>query len=325
VDKQLRLSLRPAETRGQRFARRAREVRNRAIKRSFGVWQRLGVHVVPNDFYEPVPDTRTLGAAHFTRRSAMVGVDLRVQAQLDLLHRFRARYKSEVDALPVAPVGQHPHFFHDNGVFGWIDAAVLYCVLREFRPQRVVEIGAGFSTLLTAQALRTNAADDGQAVGAAELVAVEPYPRQFLVDGAPGSWGLLRRPVQDVPPEEFERLEAGDVLFIDSSHVLKPGSDVAYEILEIIPRLAPGVLVHAHDIFLPAEYPERVVLGQRRFWTEQYLLHAFLAFNSDFEVLFATSFLHLEHPDELERSFACYERNSGIPGSFWFRRTPVAA
>ena len=320
MDRQLRRRLAPAESGAQRLARRFRRARDRAVKRTFGVWQRFGVHVVPNDFYEPVPDTRTLDSAHFSRRSSMVGVDLRRDAQLELLERFRAGYKAEVDALPVRPSVGEPHFFHDNEVFGWVDAAIYYGMLREFRPRRVIEIGGGFSSLLAAQALRTNAADGGP--DPFELIVIEPYPRQFLVDGVVGVSRLIRRRVQDVPLAEFERLQANDVLFIDSSHVVKAGSDVLHEYLEIVPRLAPGVLVHAHDIFLPAEYPPRLLLQQRRFWTEQYLLQALLAFNSEFEVLLAACFLHLEHPDALDRAFACYEPGSGKPGSFWFRRAP---
>ena len=323
MDKRLRRRLRPAESSPQRLGRHLRDLRSRVVKATFPWWQRMGVHVVPNDFYEPVPDTRTLGAAHFSRRSAMAGIDLRQGAQLALLERFRASYKPEVDALPIRPTGAEPHFFHDNDVFGWVDAAVHYCMLREFRPRRVIEIGAGYSTLLAAQALEANASSGGPK--AFDLVAIEPYPRRFLVEGVPAGIRLVRAPVQDIPLEEFERLEAGDVLFIDSSHVAKAGSDVVHEYLEIVPRLAPGVLVHAHDVFLPAEYPPRVVLQQRRFWTEQYLLQALLAGSRDFEVVLGACFLHLEHPDALERTFACYRRDSGMPGSFWFRRTSSAS
>ena len=114
--------------------------------------------------------------------------------------------------------------------------------------------------------------------------------------------------------------ENHDILFIDSSHVLRIGGDVQYEYLEILPRLARGVIVHSHDIFLPAEYPRHWVLEEHKFWTEQYLLQAFLAFNDSFEVLWAGSYMHLKHPEKLEEAFSSYKRERTLPGSFWMRK-----
>lgn len=119
---------------------------------------------------------------------------------------------------------------------------------------------------------------------------------------------------------EFQKLKENDILFIDSSHVLKTGSDVQYEYLEILPRLNKGVLVHFHDIFLPAEYPQKWILEDHKFWNEQYLLQAFLAFNDSFEILWAGSYMHLNHPDKLEQFFKSYNKNKRWPGSFWVRK-----
>jgi hypothetical protein len=114
-------------------------------------------------------------------------------------------------------------------------------------------------------------------------------------------------------------LGENDILFIDSTHVLRIGSDVQYEFLEVLPRLRPGVYVHIHDIFMPAEYPEAWVRREHRFWTEQYLLQAFLCYNGAFEVIWAGSYMHLKHPDELAAAFASYGPGRH-PGSFWIRR-----
>lgn len=119
---------------------------------------------------------------------------------------------------------------------------------------------------------------------------------------------------------EFTRLEANDILFIDSSHVVTIGSDVQYEYLEILPRLAPGVLVHIHDIFLPMEYRKQWVLQELRFWNEQYLLQAFLIQNVAWKVLWGGSYMHIQHPDILEKSFSSYNREERWPGSFWIQR-----
>ena len=116
------------------------------------------------------------------------------------------------------------------------------------------------------------------------------------------------------------QLARNDILFIDSSHVVRIGGDVLYELLEILPQLAVGVVVHLHDIFMPAEYPKNWVLKNKRFWSEQYLLQAFLAFNKDFEVLWGSSYMHLMHPEMLEAAFPSYRRDRWWPASFWIRR-----
>jgi len=128
--------------------------------------------------------------------------------------------------------------------------------------------------------------------------------------------------VQTVPVAQFKQLEANDVLFIDSSHVVKIGSDVNYLFLEVLPRLRPGVIVHIHDIFLPNEYPRAWVLEQCRFWTEQYLLQAFLSFNSDFEIVFANSYMGRRHADMMKATFPNSPWWGG--GSFWMRRRALS-
>ncbi len=153
-----------------------------------------------------------------------------------------------------------------------------------------------------------------------ELIAIEPYPNKILQKGFPGLSKLIKKEVQDVGLDEFYKLNENDILFIDSSHVLKIGSDVQYEYLEILPRLNKGVIVHVHDIFLPAEYPKEWVLKNYRFWTEQYLLQAFLTFNNTFEVLWVGSYMHFKYPDLLKKSFNSYNPKTVCPGSFWMQR-----
>ena len=120
--------------------------------------------------------------------------------------------------------------------------------------------------------------------------------------------------------ETFTSLRENDILFIDSSHVCKIGSDVQFEFLEILPRLAPGVVVHVHDIFLPFEYPKTWVKDWHRFWNEQYLLQAFLCGNREFEVLWAGAWMQHRHPDLVEKSFPSFSANRNQMASFWIRR-----
>jgi hypothetical protein len=190
-------------------------------------------------------------------------------------------------------------------------------MVRYFKPKRVFEIGSGNSTYLSAQALLKNKDEDNHKN---ELIAIEPYPNDVLKTGFPGLSKLISEKIQNTPTSEFSKLEEKDILFVDSSHVLKIGSDVQYEILEILPRLNEGVIVHIHDTFLPAEYPKNWVLEDFRFLNEQYLLQAFLAFNKSFEVQWAWSYMHLHHPDKLEAAFSTYSRDKRWPGSFWMRK-----
>jgi predicted O-methyltransferase YrrM len=289
-----------------------------AAQLPFEEWQRHGWHLTPNSYLSTIPDTRQLGAALWTDQSELPGIDMRDPEQVALLHRIVELFGPEFDALPRTAAA--PGRFHlDNGAFESVDAELYHAMIRMHRPATVLEIGSGWSTLLALDALRANRAEGA----AGRLVAVEPYPYDFLTDAvaaAPELAELRAVPVQEVPLEAFTALVAGDILFIDSSHVLKIGSDVRYELLEVLPRLAPGVLVHVHDIFLPGEYPREWVLGaEHRFWNEQYLLQAYLAGNRGVEVLWGANWMHRRHPEELQKAFSSYDMGSRNPGSFWLR------
>ena len=286
--------------------------------KAFPALERLGVHVTPVHHTQPIPDTARLNPKIWSRDSALICVDMREEEQLRTLQHFYDSYRAEYHALPrTRPPGGLPQFYLDNPFFGPVDAEVLYCMIRYHKPRRVLEIGSGYSTMLAAQALLRNAADEGR-VGL--LDAYEPEPGEALKRGFAGLNALHVSRAEDIPLDRFEALARNDILFIDSSHVVKTGGDVTYEILEVLPRLAPGVIVHVHDIFLPREYPKEWILQHRLFWTEQYLFHAFLTFNSAFSVLWGASFMHERHGDKLSAAFSSYNPATTRPGSFWIRR-----
>jgi len=290
----------------------------RLTRVTFPLWQQLGVHVTPVHYYQPIPDTRALTDSVWEGRSELVGVDLNQSAQLKLLDEFSAGWKQEYEKFPRSKEHvQHSQFYMDNSAFTSVDAEVLYCMIRMFKPRKIIEIGSGYSTLLSAQAILRNKAEIGLSC---ELLACDPYPSEFLVKGFPGLAGVVQKRVEEIPLSFFASLVENDILFIDSSHVLKIGGDVQFEFLEILPRLANGVLVHVHDIFLPAEYLKEWVKHDREFFSEQYLLQAFLTFNKSFRVLWAASYMHLNHPEKLEAAFCSYERTQRWPGSFWIQR-----
>jgi hypothetical protein len=280
----------------------------------FPAWEQHGFHVTPVHFYQPIPDTRTLPETLWNRPSKLVGIDMNEARQLELLGKEFPKFKDEYNQLPAIPSGEVPRFYLNNGLFGGIDALVAYCMIRHFQPRLIIEVGSGLSSLLLSEAATEN--------NGASLICIEPYPQEFLKEGFAGLDRLIEKKVQDVDLEFFSQLQSGDILFIDSSHTVKIGGDVNYLFLEILPRLKPGVIVHVHDIFLPFDYRRDWVMEEFRFWTEQYLLQAFLTFNSEFEVLLANNYLSQFHEGDLKATFPTLDSWSG--SSFWMRRKPQA-
>jgi len=274
----------------------------------FRVWESYGVHVTPVHFYYPIPDTRELSATLWEAPSGGSGVAFNQRAQIALLSSF-SRFRSEYDSVPMENQEDPGEFHFSNPFFSGTDALVLYCMIRHFQPAAVVEVGCGFSSRMIRRAVRKNRRG--------RVTCIDPFAAGGLSEWFPEAT-VRREPVQDFDLSVFEALGPGDIVFIDSSHVARIGSDVNYLFLEVIPRLQPGVIVHVHDIFLPMEMRKDWVLDEMRFWTEQYLLQAFLAFNRQFEVLIANSWLELRHPAALRETFPHSPWWGG--GSFWMRR-----
>lgn len=280
----------------------------------FGLWERRGYHVSAAHFYSPIPDTREAADDAWGDRSALVGIDMRDEAQLALLTEL-TQWRANYEALPRKANEARNGFFLDNDRFSAVDAEVLYAMIRRLRPSRVIEVGAGFSTRLIDLALADNESDGSSR---ADFVSVDPYAPAD-VNLLPKVSRVIESPLQRVDPAAFLSLRSGDLLFIDSSHVLRHRSDVQILFLELIPRLRPGVVVHVHDVFLPFDYPLRWRNGMRRFFNEQYVLQAFLAFNSSFRVMFAARYLAANFPEHLTAAFASFERDLE-PGCFWMER-----
>ncbi len=208
-------------------------------------------------------------------------------------------------------------FGYDNAFFSAGDCEILYGIIRRDRPRRILEIGSGNSTLIIRQAIERNNCSDPDYQ--CTHICIEPFESPWLESiGAT----VVRQRVECVDPALFDTLEAGDILFVDSSHVIRPQGDVLHEIAEIYPRLRPGVLVHIHDIFTPRDYPRKWVIDEMKMWNEQYLLEAFLAFNPKYEIVCALNWLAADHRELLQT--ACPMLTGSMPkqpGSFWIRRT----
>jgi Methyltransferase domain len=265
---------------------------------AFRLFQRAGISVSPNHYYWPVPDYRELQLRRWPGEQDPIGVDLGFERQLDFLHAAVSQYQTEweSDSAPLFSVG----YEYGNGFFETVDAEIAYCLVRHYKPLRIVEVGGGYSSRVMAAALDVNLKLDAVR---GDLVTIDPYPDRFPQKALSDRVQLIGQAVQNVDLDVFLSLQSGDVLFLDSSHVVGIGSDVVREYLEIIPRIAPGVLIHAHDIFIPGDYPRDAVLHNLAFWSEQYLLQALLMFNPRFEVLWGSSYMQSRAQDALDNAF----------------------
>ena len=275
--------------------------------------------VAPGHFYSPLVDphdpvvAKTLSRYDELELPEECGIKLDRDAMLAFFIRLSERYRQ----LPfVANKTPHLHYYYENPLFSYGDAIMLGLMTLEFRPKRIVEVGSGFSS---AAMIDLNEQLFG---GKIDLTFVEPYPEVLtgiLPEGSHYRKRICRQPVQSVPGRMFQQLEPDDILFVDSTHVAKMGSDVNHLLFNVFPLLRPGVLIHVHDIFYPFEYPPAWILEENRSWNEAYLLRAFLEFNESFEVMFYSHFACRKFPDVLEARAPLFAKNGG--GSLWMRRT----
>jgi len=268
----------------------------------------------PGHFYSPHPRLEDLEAQYDSiqnRARQPYGIALNSAAQLELL--------SQGSTQPVGPWSAGPtptlRYYYENSFFRFGDANAIWQIARRYHPKRVIEVGSGYSTACWL--------DTFDALGlATDLTCIEPYPERLQQLCHPEDLTrrirLQQRPVQDVSARDFGELEDGDVLFIDSTHVSKSGSDVNYLFFQILPTLAPGVIVHVHDIFWPFEYPLSWY-QEGRAWNESFLLRAFLQFNSAFKILRFNSFLAQENRETMMQQDPRFVSDAG--GSIWLQKT----
>jgi hypothetical protein len=273
------------------------------------VAERAGLQLVLKTFYSPIPDLSSLPESVWVDADPLRGIELDLDSQVERLRASLAVHIAEFDRA----MGQGIGYVASNASYPLPDARLLYAIVREGRPARIVELGSGQTTRVIAAACAANAAAGAKS----RYEAYDPFP-VGMEDPLPGLRALHRVPAQEVPEDVFQRLGAGDVLFVDTTHTVKIGSDVNHIILRILPLLAPGVIVHFHDICLPYEYPRYLLEDYALYWAEQYLLQAFLSMNPSFEVLYATDALCRDRRPEIEQTGLAAAGESG--SSFWIRR-----
>jgi hypothetical protein len=241
---------------------------------------------------------------HYTQALALDS-----DAALTFLQQTCLPFQTDYQRLPLNPNGDENQYFLRNGWFESVDAEVLYSVVRRFKPSNIVEVGSGFSTRLMRRAI-----NDGHL--ATKITSIDPHPNS---DVRPFADEYLESLAEDVNSAMIvDRLSAGDILFIDSSHMVKTGGDVPYLFLEILPRLKPGVLIHVHDIFLPFDYPEQWARDGWG-WNEQYLVHAFLAYNNAFEILWPAHHMWTRRQSEIMTVIPAAPATAR-PTSLWLKK-----
>jgi hypothetical protein len=275
----------------------------------YRVAERTGVYPVIDHYHEPLIRLAGLDVSQIPEPRHLPGVDLRIEAQLRLLESLR--YGDELLALeaaesePMAPT-------YDNLAFGPGDAELLYSVIRHLRPNLVIEVGSGHSTRFANAAMIRNIQEGSPG----QLVCVEPYESQWLE-----SLGVdvIRRPVEELDVSIFGQLQGGDVLFIDSSHVLRPQGDVLFLVHNVLSVLPVGVVIHVHDVFTPRDYPLEW-LRRRWLWNEQYVIEALLADSQRYEVYLAVNLLFRDHRDAIDHACPVLARRAAKPpSSLWIR------
>ncbi len=305
------LSEEDTETKLKSLAREMRDYiwRGSGIKKALNL---MGIEVLPSNFYSPVPSVSEIEASFEYRPGPPPYGDCpfldapHMREYLRTLLPYAGEFNPPDDGDQEAPGS----FYWNNPAFSFSDAMSYYCIVRDRKPRRIVEVGSGFSTFVASAAVSAN--------GHGEIVCIEPYPRDFL-RGIQHVAEVIEKKVQEVELPFFrESLTDGDVLFIDSTHTVKAGSDCVYLYLKVLPFLDADLMIHAHDIFLPQAYPRRWLLEKHIYWNEQYLLQALLTDNPKFRAAFGSSYHRTYNAELLDRLMGGKAKSGG--GSFWFQR-----
>lgn len=267
----------------------------------------------PGHFYSPIPNIGEVQAREAElfgpAPPSLPGIALNTDRQLALLSTLARYYPDQ--PFPHERSAESRYWFR-NDAFSYGDALFLYAMLRHLQPKRVIEIGSGFSSAVMLETRERFLSPD------LALTLIDPDTSTVQSLLRPGDRAdVIAAPVQGIPLERFDVLEANDILFVDSTHVAKTGSDVNRIVFDILPRLAKGIYVHFHDVFYPFEYPKEWVY-EGRAWNEDYLLRAFLLYNDAFEIVLFNNYLGRMHRDTVGAAMPLVLENPG--GGLWLRR-----
>jgi len=285
-----------------------RDLLKRTFLHIYKVGTRLGIHILPVHYYSPIPDIVELQKTKdiWAKKSELPGLSVNLDEQVRDLRTICIAYQGEYAGNKVYREGVDKQF---GPGYGYIEAQALHAVIRYYKPKNIIEVGSGISSYCMLRALELNSLNSNG--GNCSLTCIEPYPTDKLNKLI--KINLISNIVQNVPINIFEGLNENDLLFIDSSHTVKPGGDVNYLILEVLPRLKRGVIIHFHDIYFPFDY-QPDVLNTFAHWTETSLLRAFLIFNNKAKIIFCLSQLHYDRKEALSEVFPEYSPQHNING-----------
>ncbi|MFQ3597910.1 MAG: class I SAM-dependent methyltransferase [Chloroherpetonaceae bacterium] len=269
---------------------------------------KIGVFPIRNHYYEPLIEFNF--KRPLSQERHLPGIALNLEAQIQFLKTIH--YQEGL----LRFFNETPEAFDLNNInFQSGDVEMWFSIVRHFKPKRLIEIGSGYSTILAIEAIKQNKQDDP--AYECRHRCIEPFEMKWL-EQTPVE--VVRKKVEDLDITLFQELEENDILFIDSSHMIRPQGDVLFEFLEVLPMLKKGVVVHIHDIFTPRDYPEKWVIDEVRFWNEQYLLEAFLTGNPEWKVLAAVNYLKHRAFNEL-KAVCPFLTEAREPGSFYIQKT----
>lgn len=270
----------------------------------------VGVFPIRNHYYEPLFDPKQLKRPLSEERN-LTGINWNIPEQLRILNTFQ--YSNELKDLPIYKTNNRV-FYLNNGSFEAGDAEYWYSLIRHLMPKAIIEVGSGYSTLMAIKAIEKN--KEACPGYSCDLTCIEPYERPWLDETGVK---IVRRKIEDIDLDLFQNLGENDILFIDSSHIIRPQGDITFEYLELLPSLNKGVIVHIHDIFSPRDYPENWIKNHVLFWNEQYLLEAFLTSNDSWHIVGALNYLHHNHSDALKEK-CIYLTSDREPGSIYIKK-----
>jgi hypothetical protein len=288
-------------------------INGQKLKFNERIFSTLGIFPVLDEYYQPLINPKKHLKKSLRADRVLKGIEMNIEKQLELLNQFN--FSEELKRFNLEKL-EDTDYYYNNSMYSSGDSEYLYSIIRIFKPRTILEIGSGNSTLMAINALQENRKDDNEYK--CRHICIEPYEQPWLekVDVE-----LKRIKVEELEPSFFNILEENDILFIDSSHVIRPQGDVLFEILEILPILKSGVIIHFHDIFTPKDYLDEWIYQDKKLWNEQYLLEAFLSFNKDFEIIGAVNFLSHHFREVFESKCPVFKSQLGRePGAFWIRK-----
>lgn len=284
------------------------------LKRNWNLLKKLKIVPVIDHYYEPMISKEQFKGEVNERN--LLGIDLNVNEQITFIENLC--YKEEILKIPIQGNNHgEKQFYFKNGSFGPGDAEFLYGMIRFQKPKKIIEVGSGNSTLIAVKAIEENKREDDNYK--CDMICIEPFEQPWLE--RLHEIKVVRKKVETVPIEFFQSLEEKDILFIDSSHVIRPQGDILWEYQNILPALQKGVYIHIHDIFTPKDYPEKWMFDEVRLWNEQYFVEAFLAYNDEFRIVGALNYLKHHHWEIVQKQFPVLSDNKDYePGSLWIQK-----